>query len=91
MLHYSYTITACPYILQALTALSTRMSYRSMMALTSGALETCVVALETCGSSCIGRPDRPSFMLEARGLQESVGHALATLEPSPIGRQDPES
>jgi hypothetical protein len=33
--HYSHTITVCPHVLQALTELSARTSYRPMMALMS--------------------------------------------------------
>jgi hypothetical protein len=44
-LHYSYTVVACLYVLQALTVMFAHMSCRSMMALTSDAFETCACAL----------------------------------------------
>jgi hypothetical protein len=69
----SIDCTSCPLILQV------------MMALTSGALETCARALGICGSSYTGRSARLSFMLEVRGPQESAGHAVATPEPSQQG------
>jgi hypothetical protein len=53
-----------------------------MMALTSGALRIGAHALGTCAPSCIGRPDRIFFMLDARGPQEIVGHAVVAPEPS---------
>jgi hypothetical protein len=43
-----------------------------MMALMSGALETCVRVLGTCGPSYIGRSARFFFVLEARGRQETA-------------------
>jgi hypothetical protein len=38
-LHCSHIIATCPHLLQALTMLPARTSYRVMMALTSGTLE----------------------------------------------------
>jgi hypothetical protein len=52
-----------------------------MMALTSGALKTCVRALETCEPSYIGRLARVFFMLEVRGPQGTAGRVVAP-EPS---------
>jgi hypothetical protein len=66
-LYYSHTVAACLYALQTLTALSTRISYRSMMVLMSGALEACTRVLETCVPSCTGMPARLFFMLETHG------------------------
>jgi hypothetical protein len=62
-LNCSRTVAVCPYILQALTTLPTRTSYRHMMALTSDALKTCTYALRTCVSSCTYMPVRLFFML----------------------------
>jgi hypothetical protein len=41
-LHCSHTVVVCLHALQALTALPARTSYRPMMTLTSGIMETCV-------------------------------------------------
>jgi hypothetical protein len=54
------------------------------MALTLGALETCVCALETREPSCIDMPTRFFFMLEARGPQGTAGRVAAP-EPSRQG------
>jgi hypothetical protein len=81
-LHYSRTVATCPHVLQTLIVLSTRTSCRPMMALTSGALETCARALGTCGSSRTGRSARLSFMFEAHGPQGTAGHAVVAPEPS---------
>jgi hypothetical protein len=51
------------------------------MALTLGALETCVRALETREPSCIGKLDRFFFMVEARAPQGTVECMVAS-EPS---------
>jgi hypothetical protein len=48
-----------------------------MMALTSGALETCARALETGVPCCTGRPARLFFMLEARDAQGTAGRVTA--------------
>jgi hypothetical protein len=47
----SHTTAACPHVLQALTALPTHISCRSMMALMSDALETCDRTTSGSGSS----------------------------------------
>jgi hypothetical protein len=52
------------------------------MALMSGVLETCVRASKICEPSCIGRPARFFFMIEARGPQGAVGDAVVASEPS---------
>jgi hypothetical protein len=75
------TIAACLHILQALTALPTRTSCRPMMALTSGALETCVRALGTYEPSCTGRPARLFLMFGACGQQGTVGRVVAQSLP----------
>jgi hypothetical protein len=66
-MHYSRTVVVCLYALQALTVLPVRTYCSSMMALMSGALETCARALGTCIPSCTGRHARLFFMLEAHG------------------------
>jgi hypothetical protein len=48
-----------------------------MMALTSGALETCARALGTYVPSYRGRSARLFFMLEARDPQGVTGHVVA--------------
>jgi hypothetical protein len=88
-LNRSRTVAACLHVLHALTALPARTSCRPMMALMSGALETCARALGTCVSSCTGRPARLFFMLKARGPQGAVGYVAAS-EPTLAGRWDPE-
>jgi hypothetical protein len=52
------------------------------MALTSGPFETCARALGTCMPSCIGRPARLLFMLEARGPPWIAGRVAAQSPPS---------
>jgi hypothetical protein len=84
-LHCSRTVATYPNALQALTTLHVRTFCRHMMALTSGALETCVRALGTYVPSYTGRPARLLFMLEAHGPQGATGH-VASLEPTPAGR-----
>jgi hypothetical protein len=69
VLHCSHNVAACPHVLQALTTLHAHTSCRTMMALTSGALEICARALGTCEPSCTGRPTRCFFMFVARGQQ----------------------
>jgi hypothetical protein len=61
-----------------------RMSYRVMMALTSGALIACTCALGTRAPSYSGKPARTFLMREARGPQETAGYVVA-LEPFPWG------
>jgi hypothetical protein len=70
-----------PLIFQGGSATPARTPYRPMLALTLGALETCVCAMGTCEPSCTGRPARLFFMFEARSPQETTGH-VAALEPS---------
>jgi hypothetical protein len=72
VLQCSRTTAACSHILHALATVPTRTSCRPMMALMSGALETCVRVLGTCGPSYIGRSARFFFVLEARGPQETA-------------------
>jgi hypothetical protein len=85
-LHCSRTVVVCLHALQALTVLPIHSSCSPMMALTSGAIETCVRALETCVPSCTGRPTRLFFMLEARGPQGAMGHVAAP-EPTSAERR----
>jgi hypothetical protein len=84
-LHYSHTVAACLYALQALTTQSARMSCRPMMALISGALKICARALETCVPSYAGRPARLFFMLKTCDPQVAMGH-MAPPEPTSDGR-----
>jgi hypothetical protein len=56
-----------------------------MMALMSGALETCAHALGPCVPSYTGRSAKLFFMLEARGPQGAMGH-MAVSEPTSAGR-----
>jgi hypothetical protein len=88
MQHYSHTVAAYPHALQALTALPARTSYRPMMALTAGAMETCTCMLGTCVPSTV-RPTRLLFMLQARGPQGAMGH-MAAPEPASAERRGPE-
>jgi LSD1 subclass zinc finger protein len=81
----SRIVDACPHVLQVLTTLSVCTSCRRMMALTWGALETCLCALETCVPSYTGMSVRLFFMLETRGPQGAVRY-VAALEPAPAGR-----
>jgi hypothetical protein len=60
---------ASPHILQA------------MMAQVSGTLGTCERTLETRVPSCIARPAKPFFILEAHGPQTATGH-VAVPEPA---------
>jgi hypothetical protein len=82
------TVDACPHILQVLMTLHACMSYRRMIALTWGVMETCARALGTCVPSCTDMSDMLFFMLETRGPQGAVGH-MATSEPAPAGRRGP--
>jgi hypothetical protein len=75
---------------QALTALPARTSYRPMMALMSGDLETYVCALGTFMSSYTGRSARLFFILEARAPQGATGYVAAS-EPTSAKRRGPES
>jgi uncharacterized protein YqgV (UPF0045/DUF77 family) len=83
-LHYSHIVATCLHVLQALTVLHDRMSYRPMMTLMSGVLETCMRVLGTCVSSCTSKSARLFFMLEIRGSQGAVGHVAAS-DPSQSG------
>jgi hypothetical protein len=84
-LHCSHTVAVYLHALQALIALPTRMSCKPMMALMSGALETCAHSLGTCVPTCTGRPARSFFMLEAHGPQGAVGQVTAP-EPTSAER-----
>jgi hypothetical protein len=66
-LHCSHTIDVCHYALQVLTMLLSRMSYRPMMVVTSGALEKCARVLGICVPSCTCMPALLFFILEAHG------------------------
>jgi hypothetical protein len=88
VLHCSRIVSTCLHALQALTTLPARMSYRSMLALTSGALKTCACALGTCVSSCTGRSAKLFFMLEAHGPQGAAGHVVVP-EPTLAGSRGP--
>jgi hypothetical protein len=80
-LHCSHIVSAYPHVLQALVAMPARTSCRPMIALTSGALETCARALGT-GEPCrTGRPTRLFFVLDAHGPQGVVGRAGARSPP----------
>jgi hypothetical protein len=63
-LHCSCAIAACPHVLQALTVVPVRTSYKPMMALMSAALKMCMHALGIEEPCYIGKPTRPFFMLE---------------------------
>jgi hypothetical protein len=88
-MHYSHTVAACLHVLQALTMLPARTSYRLMMALISGALEMYECAMGTCVPSCTGRTAMLFFILEARGPQGAVGYVTAS-ELTSTGRRGPE-
>jgi hypothetical protein len=60
------------------------MSCTPMMVLASGALETCLRAMETRRPSCIGRLARDLLMFVTRGPQGTAGCAIV-LEPSHQG------
>jgi hypothetical protein len=57
-----------------------------MMALTPAILGTCMHVLGTGEPGCVGRPVRLFFMLEARGLEGTEGHVLAS-EPTSVRRR----
>jgi hypothetical protein len=80
-LHSSCTIAACPHILQALTAVPVYTSCRSMLALTSGGLETCARVLGIGEHCCTSRPARLFFMLEAHDPQRPAGCVVARSPP----------
>jgi hypothetical protein len=82
VMHYSLTVAACMHVLQALTMVLVCMSCRPLMALSSGALETCPRALGTGEPYPTGRPARIFYMLEAVGSQETIGHEVAAPKPS---------
>jgi hypothetical protein len=82
MLHYSRTVAVCPHVLQALIALHARTSYRPMMDLTSGTLQTYTRALGTCKPSYTAMPIRLFFMFEARGPQGTIWRVTAQSPPS---------
>jgi uncharacterized protein YqgV (UPF0045/DUF77 family) len=84
-LHYSHTVATCLHALQALTVLHDRMSYRPMMTLMSGVLETCMRVLGTCVPSYTNKSARLFFMLEIRGSQGVAGHVAASDPPQPGG------
>jgi hypothetical protein len=84
-LHCSRTVVVYPHVLQPLTALPARTSYRPIMALTSGALETSALALGTCMPSYTGRPTKLFFILKVRSPHETVRHAVTAPEPSRYG------
>jgi hypothetical protein len=104
--HYSHIVPASPHVLHALNMQPTRTSCMPIMALTSGALETCVCALETHEPSCIGRPSSFYIYLRRpirnRGTRGSTGTLpdreagseaighAAMLEPTSAGRWGPE-
>jgi hypothetical protein len=60
----------------------------AIMAQVLDALKTCECALETCKPSCIGRPDMPFFIHEARDAFFTVGHVAAS-ESSLAGMRGP--
>jgi hypothetical protein len=68
-LHCSRIVAICLHVLQALTALPVRTSYRPIVAQVSGISVTCGHALKTRESSRIGRPFKPFFILEVCGPQ----------------------
>jgi hypothetical protein len=76
------TIVACPHVLHALNALPARTSCRPMMTQISGALETCLRALETYEPSCRGRSARLFFMFETRSPQGIAGRVAVQSPPS---------
>jgi hypothetical protein len=86
VLHFSNTVAACLYVLQALNALPDRMTCRNMMALMSGAMETCAHALGTYEPYCTGRPTKLFFMFEARDPQGTVARVVARSSPSKEAR-----
>jgi hypothetical protein len=88
-MHYSHTVAACLHVLQTLTMLPARTSYRPMMALISGALEMYECAMGTCVPSCTGMTARLFFILEARGPQGAVGYVTAP-ELTSTERRGPE-
>jgi hypothetical protein len=84
-LHCSRIVAAYLHALQALTALLVRTSYRPMMALTSGALETCARALRTCVPSCTDRPARFSLCLRPTAHKEPSDMWHRRSPPQPRG------
>jgi hypothetical protein len=83
--HCSCTVDAYMHALQVLTTLPVRTSYRRMMVLTWGVLETCTRVLGICVPSCTGRSARLFIMFETHGPQGVLGHVVA-LEPTLAGR-----
>jgi hypothetical protein len=89
MMHYSRTVAACLYALQALTVLPARISCRLMMALMSDALKTCVRALGTYVPSCTCKSAKLFFMLESCDPQRATWYVAAP-EPTSARRWVPE-
>jgi hypothetical protein len=85
MLYCSHIVAVCLHALQVLTALPSRTSYRPMITLMSGVLETCVRALGIYVPSCTGRSARLFFMFEVSSPQGTAGH-VAISEPTSAGR-----
>jgi hypothetical protein len=83
-LYYSRTVAVCLHVLQALTVVPDHMSCMLMMALMSGAFETCTRTLGTGEPCCTGRPARLFFMLEVCDPQRTIGHMAAQSPPSRV-------
>jgi hypothetical protein len=58
VLHYSHTVAAYPHVLQVVAVVPAHTSGSPIMALASGALETCTPALGTGEPCCTGRSAR---------------------------------
>jgi hypothetical protein len=75
------TVATYPHFLHAINVLSASMSCRPIMALTSGALKTCMCALGTCEPSYTGRLVRLFFMFKVRSTQGTAGRVTAHSPP----------
>jgi hypothetical protein len=81
VLHYNHTVAAYPHVLQVVTVVPAHTSGSPIMALASGALETCTPALGTGEPCCTGRSARLFFILEARDSQGTAGRVAAQSPP----------
>jgi hypothetical protein len=81
VLHYSHIVAAYPHVLQVVTVVPAHTPGSPIMALASGALETCTPALGTCKPCCTGKSARLFFILEARDSQGTARRVAAQSPP----------
>jgi hypothetical protein len=82
VLHYNHTVAAYPHVLQVVTVVPAHTSGSPIMALASGALETCTPALGTGEPCCTGRSARLFFHTWGPWLTRNC-RTRGCSEPSP--------